>query len=111
MKLPIASLFALALAGCPSTPAVTPPPDASDAVAPPPPAPAAGDCTAACSALTAAGCALGSGSICPGFLQTMSTAGKTPNPANGNRPLTCADITPATVKTKADAQKLGFACP
>ena len=31
--------------------------------------------------------------------------------SNGNRPLMCSDITPATVKTKADAQKLGFACP
>ena len=110
MKLSLTAMFALALTACPPAP-VAPPPDASDAQTPPPPTPpAAGDCAAACATLAAAGCSI-AGAGCANFLQVMSTAGKTPNPANGNRPLMCSDITPATVKTKADAQKLGFACP
>ena len=103
----IASLFFLAAAACtPSTPTpvTPPPPDASDAQSP-----VVGDCATACATLAAAGCSMGAAQGCSSFLQTMSSSGQVVDKAT-HRPLTCAAITPATVKTKTDAQNLGFAC-
>jgi len=95
------------------------PPDASDAAPAPPPAPPVADsappapaaCAAACSALAAAGCGLGSAPTCSTFLAAMAASGQHPDPAKANKPFACADITLATVHTKADAQRYGFACP
>ena len=119
MKLGMMMFALVTLTACPPAPApVTPVPDASDASAfgdttSTPPSPS-DPCAAACASLAAAGCAIGSGdaSACASFLRTLSNPPQgsgLPNPANGNKPLTCADVVP--VKTKADAQKLGFACP
>lgn len=109
----LALLSAIVLAGCPQPP-VVPPPDASDAVAPLPPltdaTPAAHcpDWTAACQALSAAGCQLGTYADCPAFMARDFGSGKVANKATG-APIKCDDI--AAVHTKADAQRLGFACP
>ena len=91
------------LTACPSGQPPIPPPivDASDAAATP-------GCQAACSALSAAGCALGAQPGCGLFLDHMQADGKEANAAT-RKPLTCADV--AGVKTKADAVRLGFACP
>ena len=118
-------LTALMITGCP--PAVTPMPDASDTGAPPapsvtdaspvpmtdavptpPPGPVTAACTLACAALKAAGCGLGDAGDCSAFMTRDIGSGKVANLATG-KPLTCLDVT--TVKTKSDAQKLGFVCP
>jgi hypothetical protein len=92
------------LCACPPPAPPQPPgPDASDAAPGPPPQ----DCSAACAALAAAGCSLGAAADCPAFMARDIGSGKVPEPAT-HRPLTCAAI--AFVKTKADAQRLGFAC-
>jgi hypothetical protein len=114
----------IGLGGCPPA-AVTPLPDASDAVAPPPApvvdggaigdaptpqvdaGPVTTDCASACAALLKAGCSLGDAGDCPAFLTRVLGSGKVPDPALG-KPLTCAIV--ETVKTKADVQKLGFVC-
>lgn len=100
-------LILLALVCCtPSPTPITPAPDASDAAS----LPETGtSCVAACAALTKASCPLGSAPSCPAFLQGQTDAGSMPNPAAGNRPLTCAEIA-TQVRTTADAQRLGFAC-
>ena len=114
------AMLALLLAACQPTTGPTPmPPDASDAApAPTPPAPVADSappapaaCAAACSALAAAGCGLGSAPGCGTFLAAMAASGQHPDPAHGSKPFACTDITPATVHTRADAQRYGFACP
>lgn len=100
----------VSIAQCNPTPTPTPAPpaDASSALPPSPPGAA---CQLACSALKTAGCPMGDDLTCPVVMQTINDQGKQANPSNGNRPLTCGDITPTTVKSKADAQRLGFACP
>jgi hypothetical protein len=96
--------------GCPQP--VTPLPDGSDAA--PMPAPAAADsstgatCALACNALGAAGCALGDAGDCVTFMLRDIGSGKVPNVATGT-PLTCLAV--SAVRTKTDAQKLGFVCP
>ena len=107
-------LGALVLVGCPQPP-VVPPPDASDAVAPPPapvgdatPGAKCPDWTAACQTLSAANCQIGTYADCPTFMARDFGSGKVPNAATG-KPMACADI--VAVKTKADAQRLGFSCP
>jgi hypothetical protein len=100
------------LTGCPQP--VTPLPDASDAApmgvdsTPLPIAPVTQDCILACTALGAAGCALGDAGDCGTFMMRDIGSGKVPNAATG-APLTCATI--SGVKTRIDAQKLGFVCP
>jgi hypothetical protein len=119
-------LISFGVLGCPPVP-VTPPPDASDAVAPPPPAevdagplgdaptppagvdagPIAADCVSACVALLKAGCSLGDAGDCAVFLTRDLGSGKVPNPSTG-KPLTCSTV--AGIKTRADVQKIGFVC-
>jgi hypothetical protein len=65
------------------------------------------DCAAACEALKAAGCPVGAMLDCGSLMMRDTTSGKWTNVASG-KPLACADV--AAVKTKADAQKLGFVC-
>lgn len=112
----------LTLVACHPVPQPAPiPPDATDAAptpvadaAPAPvgdaPAPGAKcpDWTAACQALSAAGCQLGTYTDCPAFMLRDFGSGHVENKATG-APMTCAAI--AAVHTKADAQRLGFACP
>jgi hypothetical protein len=96
------------------------PPDATDAApvpdeaapAPPPPADAAPgakcpDWTAACQALAAATCRLGTYTDCPAFMARDYGSGKVENKAT-HKATTCEDI--AAVRTKADAQRIGFVC-
>lgn len=66
------------------------------------------DCQAACKALAAVGCAIGTDARCPAFLLGYSTDGDHRNPATG-KPLTCADA--VAIKMKSDAQRIGFGCP
>ena len=95
-------LAGLALIGCPPTPAPLPPsPDASDA------APGACSWDVACASLAAASCPLGAQPDCATTMARDIGSGKVANATTG-RPMTCADI--AAVKTKLDAQNLGFAC-
>ena len=102
------AVLALLLVGCPTPSPVPPtPPDASDASALGDSTPL-DDCQRGCAALAAVACTLGdSGADCAGFLRVLN-GGKEPNPVT-RRPLTCADV--ATVRTKADAVRLGFVCP
>lgn len=108
-------------ATCNPPPPAPVPPDATDAApvptadaSPAPlsdaPAPAAHcpDWTAACQALSAASCQLGTYTDCAVFMARDFGSGKVENKATG-KPMTCADI--AAVHTKADAQRLGFSCP
>ena len=113
MKTCLLIAVASSLVGCPSQPPPAPmPPDATDAYAPivdayAPPSEASTACAAACAALAAASCPLGGTSDCPTFMARDIGSGKVANAATG-KALTCIDI--AQVKTKADAQKLGFVC-
>jgi hypothetical protein len=108
----LGSLVVLALAACTPTPTpVVPTPDASDASALGdtivPTIDASADCVAACAALAPV-CKLGSANDCASFMDRDIGSGKVANAATG-KPLTCADV--ALVKSKTDAQKLGFVCP
>jgi len=62
----------------------------------------------ACQALTTASCQLGDATSCAAFMKRDLGSGKVPNPTT-HKPLTCQDV--VQVRTRADAQKLGFACP
>jgi hypothetical protein len=108
-------------ATCNPPPPIPPAPDATDAAPTPTadaaPAPATDaptpgakcpDWTAACQALAAANCQIGTYPDCPVFMGRDFGSGKVENKATG-KPLTCADI--AAVHTKAEAQRLGFVCP
>ena len=86
---------------------VNPPPDADGAGPPPAPATEAGaDCAAACAALKAAGCTLGSQDTCGTFMTTVD--GVLREPGQAGAALRCADV--AKITTKAQAQALGFVC-
>jgi hypothetical protein len=89
----------IALAGCPQPSPAPPTPEASDG--------SESDCVMACAALSAAGCSVGAQSDCPAFLTRDLGIGKVPNPTT-QKPMTCADV--AGVRTKANAQALGFVC-
>jgi hypothetical protein len=100
------------LVGCPpSPPAVTPPPDASDAA--PAPAPlsdaAAGSCQSACAAMAAAGCVVlpDCAAVLAQTLQPESGVGLVRNAVTG-RALTCADL--AATHTAAGFVALGQKC-
>lgn len=102
----------LALAACPQ-PTPVPPAPPADAALPlgdapsPPPAPLDA-CQLGCAALVAASCPIGDGGAdCAGFLRTLDN-GKEPNKSTGH-PITCAQV--AAVKSKTDAQAIGFVCP
>lgn len=101
-------LIACLSAACAKPLPLTPPPEAGDAA----PVPPSGDlCQAGCAALASDSvrCALGDGGTdCAAFLRTIEEAGKERNPATGF-PLRCADV--AAVRTRADAVRIGFACP
>jgi hypothetical protein len=90
------ALASLALAACPS------PSPSGDGGSPP-----ATTCSAACESLAAAGCLVGKDPSCPSFLSTVEVSKQQANPAT-SRPVTCADV--VAIKTRADAQRLGFVC-
>jgi len=105
----------VACAACQATP--FPPPVTLDAGAvgdaPPPLAgdggPILDDCQLGCAALMAVSCPLGDGGTdCAGYLRTLNETGKEAVPGT-REPLRCSTI--KAIKTKQDAQKLGFACP
>lgn len=125
-----ACLIALAVAGAvlavpactpqpvvptPDADAMTPPPaPVGDSAAPaPPPVPPPSPnvtpaCQAACTALVMAKCPQWDAGDCGGYMQQLDSSGQVPNPAAQGHPLTCIVI--STVKTQADAQRLGFVC-
>lgn len=85
------------LVSCRTAPPPVPPPtvDASDAATP--------VCEQACAAMTAAGC--------PQLRSCAAALGEAlvPNPANGYRPLACADL--LGVRSAADVRARGWDCP
>lgn len=90
------------------------PPSTPDAgPGPTPPAPVGGcptgpgDCNAACAALAAVPCPLGTSPTCASFMLSLVTTSKQANPKTAC-PITCTDV--AAVKTAADAKALGFGC-
>lgn len=102
----IAFSLASTATDCHPTPPPAPLPDASDAAvlgdAP------QDDCQRGCAALAAVGCTLTPDAAdCAAFLRVINN-GKEPNPVT-HKPLMCSDV--AAVRSKADAQKLGFVCP
>jgi hypothetical protein len=66
-------------------------------------------CKTACEALKAATCSIGGESDCPTFLMGYSVDHDHRNPTTG-KVFSCADVTSSTVKTVADAQRMGFVC-
>lgn len=110
------AFIAVVIVGCPSLQVVTPSPDASDGAAI---VVVSGDdsaaegaalspCARACAALSTAKCSLGADNDCAAFLQRDLGTGRVANLATG-KPLGCVDV--EKVKTKVDAQRLGFSCP
>ena len=71
--------------------------------------PTTAQCQVACDALKAATCSIGGATDCASFLMTYSADRDHRNPATG-KVFSCTDITPVTVKTVADAQRMGFTC-
>jgi len=107
MKLSLSAVAALAVAACtPSS--VTPSPDASDAALESSPLDAApaDACVQACAAMAAAGCV--QPPTCASVLTNVQAKRLKQNPANGNLPLTCADLT--GVHSAADVQARGWSC-
>jgi hypothetical protein len=108
MKLSLLFLPLIASAiGCHPTVPLSPPPDASDASAFGD-SPNLDDCQKGCAALATVGCTLGDGGDdCAAFMRSIN-GGKEPNPST-HKPLMCSDV--ASIRSKADAQRLGFVCP
>ncbi len=116
MRVILAAVAVVCLAGCPTPPPPNPPPqppDASDAspgildAYAVPDAPVT-PCEAACAALRAAGCHTGSAPNCVADMAHIDGSRLVREPGNG-LPLTCADV--AAAKTPADVRALGLGCP
>jgi hypothetical protein len=103
-------LGGLVLTACPAPGPVAPPnPDASDAAsyaADAPSTPGSPACAAACAHLITIGC--GQIYTCPSTLTKVEADRMLANPANGRRPLTCADLSAAA--SVADVQARGWNC-